>query len=143
MAENKTAPTDVSPYEFVASVENPQRRADGLRVLEIMREITGEEPRMWGPSMVGFGQYKYRYESGREGMALRLGFSPRKASLVLYVQGLGADFKPLVDAIGPHKLSGPDCGCIYVKRLDDLDEAALRELFRRGWTSRIPYEVTD
>jgi len=84
MAENKTQPTDVSVEEFLAAVEHPTRRADGVELLEMMREATGHEAVMWGPTIVGFGSYHYKYQTGREGDAPAVGFSPRKANLVLY-----------------------------------------------------------
>ena len=85
MSENKTQPTDASVDAFLDAVENDRRRADARAVLELMREVTGEEPRMWGPSIVGFGEYHYEYESGREGDWFLAGFAPRKSSLVLYI----------------------------------------------------------
>src|SRR5687767_12372116 len=88
MAENKTQVTGASADEFLAGVEHPVRRQDALRLRELMADLTGEEPAMWGPSIVGFGRYHYKYDSGREGDAAAVGFSPRKASLSLY--GLSA-----------------------------------------------------
>ncbi|MBX3095532.1 MAG: DUF1801 domain-containing protein [Fimbriimonadaceae bacterium] len=140
MADLKTKPTNVSPDGFLADVPNPKRREDGKKIMNLLREVTGEEPVMWGPSIIGFGSYKYRYDSGREGVMCRIGFSPRKAETVLYVGGLGDDREALINAIGDVKQS---VACIYVKRVDDLDMDALRELFRRGWTGRIESEVTD
>ena len=98
---NKTQPTDVDPMEFIASVEHDVRRADAYRLVEIMREETGEEPYMYGPSIVGFGTYHYIYASGREGDAPLAGFSPRKAQMVVYLLGdYEATYADVVSRIG-------------------------------------------
>lgn len=123
-ADNRMRPTDADPQEFIAGVENATRRADAERLVEIMREITGEEPVMWGQSIIGFGSYHYRYESGREGDAPLIGFSPRKANLVVY---LVADYEQRypeeLAKLGPYK-SGKTC--LYLTRLDRVDEDVLR-----------------
>ena len=124
MAENKTKPTNVSPTAFLESVEHPQRRKDGKELLKMMREVTGERPKMWGPSIVGFGEYHYVYESGREGDAPLTGFSPRKQSLVVYL-GPGLKNDRLMSRLGKHKHGK---GCLYINKLDDIDRAVLREL---------------
>ncbi|MDQ3332553.1 MAG: DUF1801 domain-containing protein, partial [Planctomycetota bacterium] len=85
MAENQTQETDASVEAFLESVEHPGRRADSNVLLDLMRRVTGAPPKMWGPAIIGFGKYHYRYDSGREGDMLRVGFSPRKANLALYV----------------------------------------------------------
>ena len=87
MAENKTKPTKVSPASFINGIENEQRRKDCREIAKIMEEITGDPPVMWGESIVGFGKYHYKYDSGREGDILRVGFSPRKQNLTLYIWG--------------------------------------------------------
>lgn len=125
---NKTQATDVDPMEFIAGVEHEVRRADALRLLEIMREETGEEPYMYGPSIIGFGTYHYKYESGREGDAPASGFSPRKAQMVVYLIGGYEDVYPdLLDRLGPYKVGK---SCLYIKKLDDVDESVLRHLIR-------------
>jgi hypothetical protein len=103
MAENKTKPTSVSAEEFLAAVEHPRRRADGFGLLDMMRHITGQEAVMWGPTIVGFGTYHYKYGTGREGDADAVGFSPRKASLVLYGLTEGPDAAELLSRLGKHK----------------------------------------
>ena len=125
MAQNLTQPTDQPVEEFLAGVEPERRREEGRRLVEIMTEVTGEDPVMWGTSIVGFGDLHYRYASGREGDWMKVGFSPRKAQLSLY--GLKDDpaSTPLLDALGPHTTGA---GCVYVKRLDAVDEAVLRAL---------------
>ena len=134
MAENKTKPTGVTPDEFLAGVTPERRRAEGERVLEIMREVTGEQGTMWGPSIVGFGERHYRYATGREGDWMRVGFSPRKAQMSLYGLKDFPNQEALLDQLGPHTTGA---GCIYVKKLDEIDDATLRELIRLG------YEVGD
>jgi hypothetical protein len=130
MAENKTQVTGASVHEFLAAVEHPVRHRDGLRLLEMMKEITGEEPEMWGPTIVGFGQYHYRYGSGREGDAAAVGFSPRKSSLSLYGLAYGPEAAELLARLGKHKTGA---GCLYVNKLEDVDQAVLAELIRAGY----------
>jgi hypothetical protein len=127
MAENKTQVTGASVGEFLAAVEHPVRHRDGLRLLEMMREITGEEPEMWGPTIVGFGQYHYKYGSGREGDAAAVGFSPRKSSFSLYGLTYGPEAPGLLARLGKHKTG---MGCLYVNKLDDVDDDVLAELIR-------------
>jgi len=124
MAENKTRLTKVSPAAFIATVEGDQRRKDCRELVALMRDITGQPPKMWGSSIVGFDKYHYRYESGREGDSLLTGFSPRKQELVLYL-GPGLDNKKLMAKLGNHKVGK---GCLYVKTLDDVDRTVLRAL---------------
>lgn len=130
-ADNRMRPTDADPQEFIAGVENATRRADAERLVEIMREIAGEEPVMWGQSIIGFGSYHYRYESGREGDAPLIGFSPRKANLVVY---LVADYEQRypeeLAKLGPYK-SGKTC--LYLTRLDRVDEDVLRYLIKDSY----------
>ncbi|MGD8495049.1 MAG: DUF1801 domain-containing protein [Gemmatimonadales bacterium] len=129
MAENKTQPTDASVTAFLDAVEDETRRSDARRVLELMRDVTGEEPRMWGPSIVGFGDYHYRYESGREGDWFLTGFAPRKANLVLYIMSGFPRHAELMERLGKHRTGK---SCLYVNRFDDLDLDVLRELIRRS-----------
>ena len=130
MAENKTQATGASVDEFLAGVEHPVRRRDGLRLLELMGGITGEEPEMWGPTIVGFGRYHYKYETGREGDAAAVGFSPRTASLSLYGLTDGPKAAELLPRLGKHRTGA---GCLYVNKLEDVDEAVLAELIRAGY----------
>ncbi|MDQ1622024.1 MAG: hypothetical protein QOH19_442 [Actinomycetota bacterium] len=106
MAENRTQATGASVEEFLAAVEQPVRRRDGLRLLALMSEITGDEPEMWGPTIVGFGRYHYKYDSGREGDAAAVGFSPRKARLSLY----GLTYGPVSAVAGPAGETQDRCG---------------------------------
>ncbi|YCK82084.1 DUF1801 domain-containing protein [Arthrobacter sp. D3-18] len=130
MAENKTQPTDVSVEEFLAAVEHAQRREDGFELLEMMRDITGQEPVMWGPSIIGFGSYHYKYETGREGDSAAVGFSPRKGNLALYGLTYGPDADRLLPDLGKHKTGA---ACLYVNKLDDVDRNTLAEMIRTGY----------
>ena len=130
-SENKTQTTDADLMEFVASVENDVRRADAYRLIEIHREETGEEPAMYGPSIIGFGSYHYKYESGREGDAPRAGFSPRKAHQVVYLRYDYEDiYADQLEKFGPYKTGKT---CLYIKKLADVDETILREMIRDSY----------
>ena len=124
MAENKTQPTTVSPKTFISQVENEQRRKDALEILEMMQDVTGAKPKMWGSTIVGFDQYRYTYASGRFGEAPLTGFSPRKQELVLYL-GPVVENKKLTARLGKHKTGK---GCLYIRKLDDVDRSVLRDL---------------
>ena len=128
---NKMQPTDVDPQEFIDQVENATRRADAERMVEIKRDITGEEPVMWGPSIIGFGSYHYVYESDREGDAPAAGFSPRKANLAVYLMNNFTEQHPdKLAALGPHKTSK---ACLYLTKLDKVDEDILRFLIKDSY----------
>lgn len=129
MAELKTQPTDSSITDFLDSVEDEQKRADAYAIMELMREVTGETPQMWGDSIVGFGSYHYVYESGREGDWFLVGFSPRKRNLTLYIMSGFDEYDGLLDRLGKHSTGK---SCLYVKRLSDVDEDALRELVQKS-----------
>ncbi len=128
--ENKTRETGASVAAFLAAVEHPVRREDGLRLLALMSETTGQPARMWGPTIVGFGRYHYKYDSGREGDAPAVGFSPRKASLSLYGLAYDPDAPELLARLGKHKMAA---GCVYINKLDDVDAGVLAELVRGGY----------
>ena len=129
MSEPKTIPTDVKVEDFLDAVEHPQRKADGYELLRIMRDITKEEPVMWGPSIVGFGSYHYKYESGREGDMPVTGFSPRKQSLSLYIMSGFDEYEDLLEKLGKHKVGK---SCLYINKLADVDISVLRELIRKS-----------
>ena len=130
-SENKTQPTAVDPMSFIGDVENETRRSDALRLVDIMREETGEEPYMYGPSIVGFGTYHYKYESGREGDAPLAAFSPRKAQMVVYlIGGYEERYPEQLAKIGPFKTGK---ACFYFKKLNDLDEEILRFLIKDSY----------
>ncbi|MDX1562922.1 MAG: DUF1801 domain-containing protein [Gammaproteobacteria bacterium] len=128
MAENKTRPTQVSAKAFLKAVDNERRRADGEELLQLMQDVSGERPVMWGPTIIGFGQYRYRYDTGREGDSPIVGFSPRKSSLVLYLGSALEDDK-LMAKLGKHKRGR---GCLYINKLDDVDRKVLRKLVEKS-----------
>ena len=129
MSENKTQPTGVPVEDFIASVDHPGRREDAVRLDRVFREVTGFAPKMWGPSLIGYGRYHYVYDSGREGDFLATGFSPRKANMVLYIMPGYTDFGPILDRLGKHRKGK---SCLYLGRLSGVDEDALRELIAAG-----------
>ena len=124
VTEQKTKPTPVSAADFIAAVEDPKRRADAEAACALLAEATGEPATMWGPSIVGFGAYHYRYASGHEGDAPLVGFSPRKANLVFYLY-CDEGRVDLLNRLGKHK-SGK--GCVYVNRLADVDPTVLKQM---------------
>src|SRR5947209_12024065 len=128
MAELKTKATEVSVDSFLNGVADAQRRADAFTLVKIMKDITGMPPKMWGPTMVGFGEYHYVYASGHEGDACLTGFSPRKDALVVYfTAGLQERFGVELQTLGKAKVTK---GCLYIKRLADVDLAVLRDMIR-------------
>jgi hypothetical protein len=124
MAETKTRPTSVSVTEFLTRVEDPQKRADSKVLVEMMTRVTGEKPKMWGPSIVGFGKYHYKYASGHEGDMCIAGFSPRKAEFSIYI----TPDDELLSKLGRHRMG---VSCLYVKRLDQIDLGVLEQLVQR------------
>ncbi len=130
-ADNKTKATEVSPQAFLAGVEPEQRRLDGLELLDRFSIWTGLEPKMWGPTIIGFGRYRYKYESGREGEFLMTGFSPRKANLSIYIlPGYRfGDMQEKLAHLGKHKLGK---SCLYLKSLADADIDVLGDIVREG-----------
>ncbi len=127
MAEIKTKQTDISVDDFLDGVADPQRREDGKKVRAMMERVSGHPAKMWGPSIVGFGTYHYKYDSGHEGVMCRLGFSPRAKELVLYVLTEDKDQPALLDRLGKHRTGK---SCLYIKRLADVDEGVLEQLTR-------------
>ena len=125
MAKNKTTWTDVSPSDYIDTLLDPVRQADARALVPLFEELSGEPAKMWGPSIIGFGRYHYRYASGHEGDAPRMGFAPRGRETVLYLYAGFDERRELLDRLGPHRTA--KC-CLYVKRLSDLDPAVLRQL---------------
>lgn len=139
--ENKTQPTDVSPEDFVEAIEHKVRRQDGLTLLSLFNRITGLKPVMWGPSIIGYGRYHYRYESGREGDFLLTGFSPRKAALSLYIMSGFQNRSDQLERLGKHKTGR---GCLYINKLADIDMNVLEEMIRDDMTyMRANYQTWD
>ena len=131
MAELKTRPTGENVEGFLNSIAHEGRRADSWELVEMMRGATGAEPRMWGPSIIGFGSYHYRYASGREGDMPIVGFSPRKQNLTLYISSDFDQFDDLRQKLGKHSVS---VSCLYINKLDDVDKDILREMIRLSVT---------
>ena len=129
MAELKTKQTSQSVEKFVSAVADEQRREDCRTVLRIMKEVTGEKPKMWGSSMVGFGSYHYKYASGREGDWFLTGFAPRKQDLTLYIMAGFSRYNELLRKLGKHKIGK---SCLYIKQLDDVDIDVLTELVEQS-----------
>lgn len=127
---NKTQKTTVSPEAFLATIEPKQKREDCLALLSMMKDITGLMPKMWGAAIVGFGEYHYKYESGREGDSLRIGFSPRAQALTIYIMPGYNNFEKELSQLGKHKLGK---SCLYIKRMSDIDEEVLRAIVTKGF----------
>ena len=136
MAETKTKPTEITAESFIDTVDHPGKREDAKVLDALFRKVTGEAPRMWGPTIVGYGQYHYRYDSGHEGDICRVGFSPRKARHSLYVS-CSCDgeedpaFSALLERMGKH--SRGNGGCLYVNKLADIDLGVLEQMIAMGW----------
>lgn len=128
MAELKTQKTDASVEAFLNSVADEDRKRDSFAVLDLMKQVSRAEPKMWGPAIVGFGQYHYKYESGRENDWFPIGFSPRKSNLTLYLTGGLESQADLLAKLGKHKTGK---GCIYINKLADVDQSVLRQMLER------------
>jgi uncharacterized protein DUF1801 len=127
MAELKTKPTEASVKEFLNQIPDKQRRDDCFAIAKLMEEATGAKPKMWGPSIIGFGTFRYKYASGREGDWLVTGFSPRKNDLTLYIMMGFEQHRELMEKLGKHKTSK---SCLYIKRLDDIHLPTLKKLLK-------------
>jgi hypothetical protein len=138
MAELKTKPTQVDVLDFLGKLSDDQRRNDCLVVLELMKAATGADPLMWGASIVGFGRYQYRYESGRTGEWPVIGFSPRKNDLTLYIMPGFDRYESLLARLGKHKTGK---SCLYLKRLSDVDLVVLKELIEESVKAMAPLRV--
>ena len=129
MAELKTKPTGASVTAFIAAIDDPRKRKDVKKIGAMMRRATGSRPKLWGPSIVGYGRYHYNYPSGQSGDWMLTGYSPRKQALTMYVMCGFAPFKPLMNKLGKYKTGK---SCLYIKRLSDVDEAVLEELITKS-----------
>ena len=125
MADNKTKPTKLSVAAFIDALTDQTKRADAKTLVKLMQSASGEKPKMWGPSIIGFGRYDYTYDSGREGDMPLIGFSPRKAATVLYNATTSSDSKALITKLGKHTTGK---GCLYIKKLADVDQKVLEAL---------------
>jgi len=130
MAELKTKQNKASVAGFLKSVESDQRRKDSKELLAMMKEITGKAPKMWGDSIVGYGAYLYKYQSGREGDWMVTGFSPRKQNLTVYIMPGFAKYQALLKKLGKYKTS---VSCLYINKLDDVDRKVLKQLVSRAY----------
>ncbi len=129
-AKLKTSENNASVKDFLNSVEDIQRKQDAKAALQIMKNITGVKPKMWGGTIVGFGKYHYKYDSGREGEMLKTGFSPRKNALTFYVSS-GINKRPeLLERLGKYKTGK---SCLYIKKLEDIDLEILQEIIKADW----------
>lgn len=125
MAQQKTLPTDQSVQEYLDQLADEQKKADSYELLQIMQEVTGEAAVMWGNSLIGFGRYHYRYDSGHEGFSFLTGFSPRKRQFSIYIMSGFSRYESLMEKLGKYKTGK---SCLYVKRLSDIDPLVLRAL---------------
>lgn len=128
-SNNKTRPTGDDVAAFIAQVEPERRRLEAEALDRLFREVTGFQPQLWGPTIIGYGRYRYRYDSGREGEMAATGFAPRKAELVCYILPGYADFGHILKDLGPHRLGK---SCLYIKRLGQIDTDVLKRLVRAG-----------
>lgn len=127
MADNKTQPTGEDVKAFINGLGDERKRIDCLEVMQMMEALSGERAKMWGPAIVGFGTYHYKYDSGREGDFLRIGFSPRKANLTLYIMGGFPRYHDLMQRLGKYKTGK---SCLYIKSLNDINLEVLKELMK-------------
>lgn len=125
MSENKTVETNESVENFLQTIEDEQQQKDSYVLVDIFKEVSGSSPKLWGNSILGFGNYHYKYKSGREGDWFYIGFSPRKGKLSLYVYSDTADNQKLLKSLGKYKMGK---SCIYVKKLEDIDQNVLRQI---------------
>jgi hypothetical protein len=130
MAENKTVESGASVEQFLDGIENATRRDDAHALAELMSRVTGRQPKMWGDAIVGFGKYRYKYDSGREGEMLRVGFSPRNANFALYLIAKDETYDALRARLGKHKTGG---SCLYINKLADVDLTVLETMVASSW----------
>lgn len=129
-AKLKTTVNDGDVIKFLESIDHEKRQADSFVVLELMKEITGQEPKMWGSSIIGFDEYHYKYDSGREGDFFKVGFSPRKQSLTLYIMPGFARYEELMEQLGKYKTGK---SCLYINKLEDIDMETLSQLIKSSY----------
>ena len=133
MAENKTKPTSLSVAAFIDAITDKGRRSDAKALVKLMQKASGEKPKMWGPSIIGFGSYHYRYETGREGDMPVIAFSPRKAATVLYGMTGFSEAAALLAKLGKHTTGK---GCLYIKKLADVDQQVLEALVAKSLATK-------
>lgn len=131
MAELKTKKTEASVEDFINTIDHEGKRKDAFEILKIMKEITGEKPKMWGPSIIGFGDIRYKYASGREGDWFRVGFSPRKTNISMYISGCDVSMhQDRLSKLGKHKTGK---GCLYINKLEDINIKVLEKMIKDGY----------
>ena len=141
MGSNKTVASSAPVENFIAGIDDQQKRQDSMDMIALMGEITGHEPRLWGSSLIGFGSYHYRYESGREGDFFLTGFSPRKSAFTIYIMPGFERYEALMKELGPHKLGK---SCLYLKNLEVIDRGVLEKIIRDSVAyMREKYAVQD
>ena len=140
MSDVKTKKNEASVKGFLKSVENEKRREDSFVVLDLMKEETGETPTMWGTSIVGFGSYHYKGASGREGDWMKVGFSPRKRNMTLYLMDGFGSYDSLLQKLGKHSTGK---SCLYINKLEDVDQAVLRKLVKQSFASVSDWSAQD
>ncbi len=136
-SQNKTQPTKVLVKDFLASIKNEQQRKDGEQLVRLMKKVTGKPAVMWGPSIIGFDKYHYKYESGREGDMVMAGFSPRASNLTIYLVGGTSKYAKLLSKLGPHTTGKV---CVYIKRLNDINMAVLEEVIRTSYEYAVAHK---
>jgi hypothetical protein len=138
---NVSMTDNIEPHQFLASIEDPIRRKDCEKIFDLMSRLSGWSARMWGPCVVGFSSYKYKYPSGHSGETFRIGFANRKNQITLYILWYPEKDDPLLAKLGKHMVGK---GCLYIKRLSDVDESVLEQLITRAITeSKQRHEVSD
>lgn len=133
MADRVTVPTKVSVKDFLAGITHPQRKEDAQAVVKMMQAASGQKPVMWGPTIIGFGEHRYKIASGKEESVCKIGFAPRATSLVFYL-GNFRDRVPPLKKLGKHKLSGG--GCLYINKLKNVDVAVLQQLIQQAYRNK-------
>ena len=138
MSELKTKPTLMEPKAFIDGLSDEKKRNDADALLTIMSDITQQQPTMWGDSLIGFGQYKYQYASGRKGEWFRVGFSPRKQNITLYIMNGFSQYQHLLERLGKHKTGK---SCLYINKLSDIDVDVLKQMIALSFQARFDSEI--
>ncbi|GAB3001159.1 DUF1801 domain-containing protein [Psychrosphaera aestuarii] len=138
MSDLKTKQTEASPSTFISSISDDKKRSDANTLLTIMSDITQQPPAMWGDSLIGFGLYKYQYASGRKGEWFRVGFSPRKQNITLYIMNGFSQYQHLLERLGKHKTGK---SCLYISKLEDIDVDVLKQMIALSYQARFDSEI--
>ncbi len=138
MSDLKTQPNQIDVVEFIDNVTDEQKREDARHLLTIMSDITQQQPVMWGTSLIGFGHYKYQYTSGRKGEWFRVGFSPRKQNITLYIMNGFSQYQHLLEQLGKHKTGK---SCLYINKLKDIDIDVLKQMIALSYQTKFDSEI--